>query len=274
MASKTKVAGFYTGIGSRATPDRMQRLMQLLAIELARRDWVLRSGAAAGADTAFEAGALTGEGHTHIYLPWKGFRAHQSPLHHVSEEALAIAERIHPRWRSLHLKARLLHGRNIHQVLGSNLQTPSRFVVCWTPDGEPVGGTRTAIKLAEEVGVPVFNLAREESMERILAFLDIEFVMPKKAKDAQPYEWDFSGACAPTEDGKWPAGYRPDSFTLGIFQWVPTADGKHVKRGKVAMRVKGYNTPKAIKEAYAQARQEVDARNADRVGFPEGYTLS
>jgi hypothetical protein len=31
-----------------------------------------------------------------------------------------------------------------------------------------------------------------------------------------------------------------DTFSIGIFQWVPTADGKRIKRGKVIKRIKGY----------------------------------
>jgi len=44
--------------------------------------------------------------------------------------------------------AKKLHGRNVKQVLGDDLKTPSDFLLCWTKEGKDVGGTRTAIVLA------------------------------------------------------------------------------------------------------------------------------
>jgi len=70
---------------------------------------------------------------------------------------------------------RKLHARNCFQVLGAGLTTPSRFVVCWTPDGaeteqersRETGGTATAIVLAARRGIPVINLQRDDAMERL-----------------------------------------------------------------------------------------------------------
>lgn len=46
----------YTGIGSRETPYEIQDLMKRIAFKLAENGWLLRSGGAEGADTAFENG--------------------------------------------------------------------------------------------------------------------------------------------------------------------------------------------------------------------------
>ena len=62
---------FYAGIGSRKTPPSILRIMEHWADTLARDGWVLRSGGAPGADSAFERGALAGT--TQIFLPWPGF---------------------------------------------------------------------------------------------------------------------------------------------------------------------------------------------------------
>ena len=45
---------YYTGIGSRETPKDIMQLMSKLAYKLASEGYILRSGAAQGADTAFE----------------------------------------------------------------------------------------------------------------------------------------------------------------------------------------------------------------------------
>ena len=50
---------FYSGIGARATPPEMLSLMTRAAFALLKRGYVLRSGHAIGADSAFERGETT-----------------------------------------------------------------------------------------------------------------------------------------------------------------------------------------------------------------------
>lgn len=172
---------FYAGVGSRETPPDVLADMYALARALAPY-FTLRSGAADGADAAFEAGAVDARGNCDIYLPWRGFNGHASALHEVSAEALALAQTVHPRWESLGQGPKKLHARNGYQVLGQSLQDPVDFVVCWTADGceskaerrSSTGGTATAIVLAEANGIPVFNLQRDNSRERLVNFLDQE----------------------------------------------------------------------------------------------------
>ena len=150
---------FYTGIGSRATPDDICELMTKVAAKLSRDHWTLRSGGADGADLAFEKGAANKE----IFLPWKGFNGNESPLYNTKKEAFDIAEKAHPNWPACRQAVKKLHARNVHQVLGQDLKAPSQFVVCWTPNAELVGGTRTALVLAQENDIPIFNLALPET---------------------------------------------------------------------------------------------------------------
>lgn len=53
-----------------------------------------------------------------------------------------------------------MHRRNVHQVLGIDLKSPVDEVYTWCmvdAHGEPLGGTRTAIKIAQLYGIPVIN---------------------------------------------------------------------------------------------------------------------
>lgn len=70
MTTKT-----YAGIGARKPPDEVKGLMAEVARRLDRIGYTLRSGAAEGADMAFESGATRKE----IYLPWAHFNGHPSP---------------------------------------------------------------------------------------------------------------------------------------------------------------------------------------------------
>lgn len=173
---------YYTGIGSRETPTQVMEEMSRLALQLAPL-LTLRSGGADGADTAFEKGCRAGHGPADIYLPWAGFNTSPSGLHEVCTRALQMASTVHPAWENLNRGPQYLHGRNCYQVLGKTLDTPSEFVVCWTADGcesakqrrKTTGGTATAIVLAERNGIPVFNLANDESRRRLSSLLKERF---------------------------------------------------------------------------------------------------
>lgn len=162
------MSSYYTGIGSRTTPASVLEHMQSIAADLTRKEYILRSGGAAGADTAFERGCDSVNSQAkQIYLPWKNFNNNKSPLFDIPRGAFTIASEIHPAWSSLSHPVRRLHARNVLQVLGMDLQTPTAFVICWTPSGQEIGGTRTAIKLAHEHAIRVVNLALEEFHEII-----------------------------------------------------------------------------------------------------------
>ena len=79
-----------------------------------------------------------------------------------------------------------MHSRNCHQILGYDLQSPVDAVVCWTPNGNVVGGTRTALLLAQDAGIPIFNLGRPDQdkvLEEIRQFLLDHNVVGVKDKD-------------------------------------------------------------------------------------------
>ena len=179
----------YTGIGSRKTPEDILQRMRWYAHALARMNATLRSGGAPGADSAFEEGCRRATGYPiaelmEIYLPWKGFNHNPSPLHNISKAALEYAADIYgPRWQYLKRPVKNLMARNIYQVLGENLDTPSDCVVCWTPDGcisagdrsAKTGGTGQAITCAYELDIPIFNFQREEDDGRFIEFLKEHF---------------------------------------------------------------------------------------------------
>ena len=174
----------YAGIGSRRTPPDVLSLMRQVAEKLARAGWLLRSGAADGADTEFEEGARIAAGKAQIFLPWRQFNGSASPLVAPLMPTYPQAERIaaehHPAWDRLGRGARLLMTRNVMQVLGANLVSPVRLVLAWAPnprfDGQGRvqdvdGGTGLAIRLAYARRIPVFHLGLPEHLARVQAFL-------------------------------------------------------------------------------------------------------
>ncbi|MDE2100523.1 MAG: hypothetical protein KGL39_24985 [Patescibacteria group bacterium] len=165
----------YTGVGSRETPEDVLGLMESIGYLLARDGWTLRSGGAEGADSAFERGAMRGmdgellEPWPEIFLPWSGFNNRPLGPDFVEPqaEAFQVAAKYHPAWDRLSQGGRRLHARNVHQVLGSDLDKPikSGFVICWTKGGKGGGGTGQAIRIAEAHDVPIEDLGREEVLQ-------------------------------------------------------------------------------------------------------------
>jgi len=157
---------YYTGIGSRECPTSILHLIECYSTYLDIKGYCLRSGGAEGADSAFQRGS-----HYHeIFLPWNGFNglAENPELGIFNPEyftnytvAQSIAATMHPAWERLKPAVRKLHTRNVYQVLGVDLNTPSKAVVCWAlPDTKQIvkGGTGLAVRLAAANNIPIFNL--------------------------------------------------------------------------------------------------------------------
>lgn len=167
----------YCGVGSRETPAEIQQTMRAIAAELGARGWTLRSGHAEGADAAFEMGAK--DHPKEIYLPWQGFNGGRAGIDGAIDpaalssykQAVAYAEYFHPAWEKCSQGARALHTRNVYQILGQNLDTPVKCVVCWTKDGKSSGGTGQALRLAEYLEIPIFNLHDPAQLDKLATYV-------------------------------------------------------------------------------------------------------
>ncbi|HEY2397884.1 MAG TPA: hypothetical protein VGH78_02730 [Solirubrobacteraceae bacterium] len=157
--------------------------MQALAERLAGQRWLLRTGLSPGADQAFYRGALLSGGEVELYLPWPGFQADAridiegANVHELAQPSAAareLAARFHEGWDALEPPERELLARDAHEVLGADLNSPAKLLVCWTADGSTDGedlyddGTGQALRIASEYGVSVLNLARPDDLERLV----------------------------------------------------------------------------------------------------------
>jgi hypothetical protein len=170
---------YYTGIGSRKTPEDIQGLMTRLAYCLEKKGYILRSGAAEGADSAFERGVRNDE-NKEVYIPWENFndrRSSETGVHALRPSdtiAFSLAEEVHPAWDKLSQGGQKLHARNVYQVLGLGLDEPSELLFCWAPtNGKQVtGGTATAVSLARKHKVRVLNLYNQQDRTKVERWLE------------------------------------------------------------------------------------------------------
>jgi hypothetical protein len=164
---------YYAGIGSRETPKNIIDQISDIASYLSDKNYILRSGHADGADLAFENSAEFAE----IWLPWPNFNK-QFPIlkNHIhitispnDFKAYDSVEIFHPCPEKLKWYGRKLMARNYRQIVGDIYSpTDSEFVICWTKDGKNSGGTGQALRIAESLKIPIYNLYFEGVYEQCL----------------------------------------------------------------------------------------------------------
>lgn len=164
---------YYAGIGSRETPEPIQQVMRHCAGYLYSEGWILRSGAAPGADWAFESGASAMNQEyelgprKEIFLPWKNHNSSTSDLHPdkypFTEWEITFAAQHHPAWHKVAPGFRPFHYRNTRILLGLNSDTPVKFILCWTPGARITGGTGQALRTAQTLNIPVINFGQAKT---------------------------------------------------------------------------------------------------------------
>ena len=146
---------YYAGIGSRDTPKWICEFMTNVAEYLEGKGYILRSGGAEGADTAFENGCYK----TNADI-WE-------PNDYLPRWTSVFVDHFHPAPDKLKPFARKLMQRNALQILGLEGDEPVEFVVCWTKDGKFSGGTGQALRIADYYNIPIYNLYYNEVYEKI-----------------------------------------------------------------------------------------------------------
>jgi len=179
----------YAGIGSRQTPKEICEQMTDIASVLDGIGWTLRTGGAKGADLAFADGASFAQ--IEEFIPWHKFSPERIGVEPIilnqTREVYDLAQKYwdsrpddvdegkYCDWTSLRDTTKLFMMRNVHQILGKDLKTPSKAVICWTPNGAMKGGTSFAMWIAMCHSIPIFNLANPTALERMETFFDPEY---------------------------------------------------------------------------------------------------
>ena len=183
-----------TIVGSRGTPQSVCKLITTLSRRLWCRGFGIRSGHAKGADMAGEIRIPVGW--RQIFLPGAGFGPSIPDGILMPEDSQAyavaarIAQQIHPKWNApgmlatyygIPLFGQRAHTRNVFEVCGPDPLDSSAYsdlLLCWAPwqrkGVEVEGGTRTAVALALELGIPVFNLVDGQAALDALTKLVLE----------------------------------------------------------------------------------------------------
>lgn len=133
----------------------------------------MRSGAAEGADSAFESGhASENPDSMEIYLPWPGFNRNKSHLIIAPGTDKWAYDMIHRRFEWTERKKSSIQNliaRNMMQIFGRTGDDPVDVVVCWMDENG--GGTKYAVSVAQDWKIPIRNLYRQREREAAEAFI-------------------------------------------------------------------------------------------------------
>lgn len=177
-----EIKKFWSGIGSRETPNEICDLMKQIGKKLENRGWTLRSGGAKpkrkslttwSADLAFEYFVKN----KYIYTV-KNFDFSEPNYSFCRNEVLSVLDKkIDLDNYDKHCQILLL--RDINQVLGSSKTCPdhSKFLICWVKhenyNESDLGGSRIAIRCALKHGIKVYNLVNKDHVQLIKKRLEL-----------------------------------------------------------------------------------------------------
>ena len=163
----------YAGIGSRTITKEEESLIIKISETLSSKRLVVYSGNAEGSDIAFQTGS---KGKCVLMLPWHKFNESMYDVNNSlanyslgkSKEALLTVDKYHPAALNLSFGAKAMMARNWHQIAGYDIYPQVSFVVCCADvsNGKVSGGTGQACRIAEDLGIPVFNIRHEWKEQR------------------------------------------------------------------------------------------------------------
>lgn len=192
----------YACIGSRETPENIVKLTVKFANILAELGYAIYSG---GCPLGMDMGGYRGayshptsdKSKNRIYSSWEGMSGFRHcpdmgiyvPQNHFDnfQQAHDLGLKARGSWNGLGRGGIAHHSRNPYQVLGDDLASPVDFVLTWAPyarKGAPYvkGGTATAVQIAVDHNIPIYNLIDPELEDRIQYFCNVVIAQQKEKK--------------------------------------------------------------------------------------------
>lgn len=92
---------------------------------------------------------------------------------HLWNEAAELYRSVTSSWFELTWAEKRCCVRGVFKLYGRHLCSPSIAVICWIKNTESLWtDTYHMLRLARSIGIPVFNLAIEGDLQRLLTFID------------------------------------------------------------------------------------------------------
>lgn len=164
-------------IGYRKPPDNVVSLSRKIGIKLSDNDCDGFSGGANGMDEIFMSGFKKGQ--SFIIVPE---RKSTTPEHHIVWDELDNQTKLKSYYQAKSVCPDIDHrpiyhqklfSRNALQVLGIDCMSPVDRVIFWAKERNGVvsGGTRIAVRIARNYGIPCHNLQNSDELEYFTEFV-------------------------------------------------------------------------------------------------------
>jgi len=165
----------YVVVFNQDMPEASKSLLEGVVRRLDEAGYTLRMGGNTGPEEDFEKLSKRVE----LHLPWRGFNQKESKSTFNTKNAFEIAKTFSPVYDKFSDPIKAMLARNVRLVLGKELKSPTLLLVTWSADGAESAAERTArtgnvghvIAMASALRVPVFNLAKANTLERIQQYL-------------------------------------------------------------------------------------------------------
>lgn len=165
----------YTVTANREIPQEPMNIIIDLIKELEGRGYTMRTAGREGPEDTFDKTATKKE----IHLPWRGFMDKESKFSFTSENAKVLAGQLTPSFEGMKPGLQTILASDVKTILGKELRSPTLFLITWSEDGAETmqektsrtGNVGLAIALACKLKIPIFNLGKPNSLQRLRQYL-------------------------------------------------------------------------------------------------------
>lgn len=167
----------YVVTGNKDAPSSVIEDIKQFVIKLEGLGYITRSGGMDGIDSEVETVAKKLE----LYLPWRDFSNKQSKLYYSDDLAKQAAKKYSPVYDNLKPAVQSFLAKNARMVLGNKLNSNCLFLICWSEDGAEhkkdvtarTGNVGHVILIANSIGIPIFNLGKEGTKQRLQNYISM-----------------------------------------------------------------------------------------------------
>ncbi len=167
----------YVVTGNKDASSSIIEDIKQFVIKLEDLGYTTRSGGMDGIDSEVESVSKKLE----LYLPWRDFSNKQSKLYFSGDLAKQAAKKYSPVYDNLKPAIQSFLAKNARMVLGDKLNSNCLFLICWSEDGAEhkkdvtarTGNVGHVILIANSIGVPVFNLGKEGTKQRLQNYISM-----------------------------------------------------------------------------------------------------
>ena len=163
-------------------PESVQLKVFTLMSDLKNKEFIFRYNGS-GNDTVATMTYHRFKANSDTFLPFKTFRtdAEDVLVDKPTKDSLRIAAHYVKDFNDKSLAIRSFSARDIHVMLGEKCNAPLNFLIIYSKDCAEIGKecdyktTKTAtfpIRVAEDLNIPVFNLAKENRIDQLVEFVN------------------------------------------------------------------------------------------------------